>query len=239
MDKKAKFINFLESLKGKGENILIEAVKSGFQICFENDTVNNPNFRKWFGKSIVTDENGNPLVVYHRGYFNEDEDSVLSIDENGMHFGTKQAADERPSGKFVDDFLKDLEVEQDENGRWHWSSGSEESFNEEGFDDEEDARADAENVSKEMQENYEWEDESYPLSAVYLRIENPMKVSDQKDNWEGAIKKAKANGHDGIIYVNKFEDKGSLSFIVFDASQVKSVNNSGKFSDPNNILECQ
>jgi len=36
MNKKQKFKNFLESLKGSGQDTLIESVKSGFQACFEN-----------------------------------------------------------------------------------------------------------------------------------------------------------------------------------------------------------
>lgn len=34
---KTRFKNFLESLKGSGQNELIEAVKQGFQACFENE----------------------------------------------------------------------------------------------------------------------------------------------------------------------------------------------------------
>ena len=35
MNKKQKFENFLESLKGKDQDALIESVKSGFQACYE------------------------------------------------------------------------------------------------------------------------------------------------------------------------------------------------------------
>jgi len=37
MDNKQKFENFLESLKGKGHDTLIESVKAGFIACFENE----------------------------------------------------------------------------------------------------------------------------------------------------------------------------------------------------------
>jgi len=36
MNKKQKFESFLESLKGTGQDTLIENVKKGFQVCFEN-----------------------------------------------------------------------------------------------------------------------------------------------------------------------------------------------------------
>jgi len=34
-NKKQKFENFLESLKGNGQDTLIESVKQGFNVCFE------------------------------------------------------------------------------------------------------------------------------------------------------------------------------------------------------------
>lgn len=38
-DRELKFINFLESLKGHSQDSLIESVKKGFKICFENWSV--------------------------------------------------------------------------------------------------------------------------------------------------------------------------------------------------------
>jgi len=35
MNSKQKFENFLESLKGKDQDTLIESVKQGFRVCFE------------------------------------------------------------------------------------------------------------------------------------------------------------------------------------------------------------
>jgi len=37
MDKPKKFNSFLESLKGKGQDKLIESIKHGFHVCFENE----------------------------------------------------------------------------------------------------------------------------------------------------------------------------------------------------------
>jgi len=39
MNKKEKFESFLESLKGNGEDKLIESVKKGFQVCYENNPI--------------------------------------------------------------------------------------------------------------------------------------------------------------------------------------------------------
>ena len=40
-----KFKNFLESIKGNGQDVLIESVKKGFQACFESESNLIP-FRK-------------------------------------------------------------------------------------------------------------------------------------------------------------------------------------------------
>lgn len=37
MDKKQKFENFLEGLKGHGQDTLIENVKKGFDVCYESE----------------------------------------------------------------------------------------------------------------------------------------------------------------------------------------------------------
>lgn len=63
----------------------------------------SPYFKKWFGNSKVTDKEGNPLVVYHSGTFNEKTDipniyeTVEPVEELGMHFGTIDAAKFRES----------------------------------------------------------------------------------------------------------------------------------------------
>ena len=36
MNKNEKFMKFLESLKGQGQDVLIESVKTGFQVCHED-----------------------------------------------------------------------------------------------------------------------------------------------------------------------------------------------------------
>jgi hypothetical protein len=43
MDKNQKFKNFLESLKGKENDELIETVKTGFQACYENEDIESAN----------------------------------------------------------------------------------------------------------------------------------------------------------------------------------------------------
>jgi len=196
-----------------------------------------PEFRAWFGESKVVDDAGKPLRLFHSGTFDEQENVPVVVGSTGMHFGTRQAAEDRAGAASTDAWLRDLRVEE-QDGRWFWTSGSDDSFDirdEGGFDSEDDARADAEVFAvNQQQDSYE------PIyTEVFLSIKNPKRVADQRTDeaWTAAIAKAKAEGYDGLVYRNEFEDKGSDSYVVFAPTQIKSVNNRGTF-DPNdpNIL---
>lgn len=96
-----KFKNFLESLKGKGQDTLIESVKKGFNICFENEnwTVSDTENGKYLGPIEIQDKTGeyhnfevidtNDRIVFggatntgfiESGYLIKDND--FSLDEN-------------------------------------------------------------------------------------------------------------------------------------------------------------
>lgn len=198
-----------------------------------------PEFKAWFGDSKVVDAEGKPLVVYHSGLFDAEEDPIPRVGREGFHFGTRQAAEERDAGKRVDDFIKSIEVDEAENEfgepAWFWRADDIDSYDldPEGFSSAESAKAAAERFA--MNQDFT-EMEPMPLTPAFLSIKNPKRVPDQKDNWEPAIRQAKAEGHDGIVYRNEFEDKGSDSYIVFEPTQIKSATaNVGTFSpeDPN------
>jgi hypothetical protein len=202
--------------------------------------MDSPAFRKFFDGSSVVDEHGAPLIVYHNGSFDPAEDPVPSIGPAGMHWGTLEAAESRVAGKVVDDFISELKVDLDPHtARWHWQSGSVESFSyeEEGFKTEAQARGDAENyITTEVYEVAPPE-EFPPTTAAWLRITNPKRVPDQGRDWTHAIKQAKTEGHDGLVYLNLFEDSGSDSYVVFHPNQIKSVDNAGTFDTGNpNVL---
>jgi hypothetical protein len=86
--------------------------------------------------------------------------------------------------------------------------------------------------------------EVYP---VYLNIRNPKRVSDvpfDEDEWDGSQREwwdkqvaiAKAQGYDGLVYLNEYEDRDhpADSWIAFYPEQVKSATeNIGTF-DPDN-----
>lgn len=101
------------------------------------------------------------------------------------------------------------------------------------------------------------------LLPVYLSIRNPRRSKDCGGKWKGKIASAKAAGHDGIVYLNRYEGisvettlraqregvnldalsdaafrkfapEAQDSYIAFRPEQVKSaVGNSGNF-DPTN-----
>ena len=101
------------------------------------------------------------------------------------------------------------------------------------------------------------------LIPVYLRIVHPLRVADEiaseeatllnyfirerkrfptidldKARREGAYKAAQDAGYDGLVYRNGVEDRGRLSWVVFDANQVKSaISNTGDYSASPHIHE--
>jgi hypothetical protein len=190
------------------------------------------NFAEFFSDSQVVDTKGWPLVVHHCGTLDERDEVDLVVSEQGLHFGTLAAAQERDAGKRIDDFVAAIEVSEgiNEEGQpaWFWSSEGVDSSDMDlfGFSSAQLARTAAERFA--TQQDFS-QTEPMPITSAYLSVSNPKRMRDRRNNWSGAIAEAKAQGHDGIVYKNEFEDKGSDSWIVFSPSQVKSVNNKGLF----------
>jgi GNAT superfamily N-acetyltransferase len=63
-----------------------------------SDVTDSPAFRRWFGKSVVVDEDGAPLVVYHGTSADFETFRSLPQAHLGFHFGTSAAADEKLKG---------------------------------------------------------------------------------------------------------------------------------------------
>ncbi|MCC7230147.1 MAG: hypothetical protein IT203_07115, partial [Fimbriimonadaceae bacterium] len=202
-----------------------------------SDQTQTPAFERWFGDSKVVDAQGMPLRVYHSGMFDENEDGVPIIGDEGFHFGTITAAESRDLGKRVDDFIKDLKISQSENEngdmRWYWESEGTDSydFDPEGYDTADDAREAGERFAVEQ----DFQDtEPMPITEAFLSIQNPKRVPDQHGDWKATVAKAKAQGYDGLVYRNQYEDKGSDSWVAFYPTQIKSATgNTGAF-DPKN-----
>lgn len=221
------------------EELKEAALYRGFPMFSSVDIadINTSAFKKWFRDSKVI-SNGKPMVVFHHGSFDEDDEGIPN---GAMHFGTKQAAIERAYGKQADDAYEAVTTYQDEQGRWQWDDGagrtSEEwAYNfggDVGWEDEEGAlRSGRNQVMQEMEEMASYTDYNQigNMFAAFLRIENPKWVKDQMTNWGPAIEQAKSEGHDGIFYYNQAEDRGSTSYIIFNPEQVKSIRNKGMWS---------
>lgn len=187
----------------------------------------NEAFWRWFGNSVVRNADGSPQVVYHSGSFDETENPVLNT-RMGVHFGTKQAAMDRVVGKFVDDAVANAQIIKD-SGRYYLEEFEYPNAPSSGFRTKAAARG---WVAGEANNNVDYTDLDVTLTKAYLSIQRPKSVADQGTKWAPAVRQARSEGYDGIVYRNKYEDKGSLSFIVFSPSQIKSVRNRGTF-DPN------
>ena len=193
------------------------------------------NFDNWFKDSKVVGKDGKPLIVYHSGDFDENLNPIFNDSLQGIHFGTKAAAFDRFKGKPTEDFVKSADVyfSDQENG-WVWDSNGQESLT--SFGSEEAARQDLDAAALEVEANQEIDQDDFESNTtkVFLSIKNPKYTNiDAGSDWSEVIEKAKKQGHDGIIYTNKYEDPGSRSYIIFDSRQAKSVKNKGGY-DPTN-----
>lgn len=178
--------------------------------------------------------------VWHHGGFNAEENAVPIVGEEGMHFGTEEAARQRAYGKLVDDFIREGEVTFDDDiGAWFWSSQGVDSYDvagEEGFQNKGDAQDSLEQfASHEGEETGADASELGTFTKAFLKAGGAVKVDDQKDSWHKAVAKAKAAGASAIEYKNLYEDKNSTSYIVFDPNQIKSADPITRDADGNVI----
>tara|TARA_R110002110_G_scaffold158976_3_gene356611 strand:+ start:362 stop:10942 length:10581 start_codon:yes stop_codon:yes gene_type:complete len=210
------------------------------------------NFVEWFGDSKVVDAEGKPLVVYHTGSFRRATD----VPQEGMHFGTQAAAEQRQRDKeltWQNIQIIQVPVTKEERdagvGIWTYRVTDEigmPRLHPETYATEEDAKIAAQSELDELNElEVQSEDDGVLMTEAYLSMSNPKRVADVgvRDEWDAVSAQAKAEGHDGLIYVNEYEDKGSLSWVVFEPARVKSaeyLDNDGNFSaDEDGLLHQQ
>lgn len=204
------------------------------------------NFWRWFGDSKVVDDQGRPLVVYHGT-----TSDIEAFDRNRLGENT-QAESARAGFFFVDDasvaqsyahyaaVVRPVErlVEEanaaERKGDW----------------DEYDAKiAAAEELETALYDN-EARLRGQNVIPVYLKIEGPSELDAGGESFYGAqeevhstIRRAKRSG-DGAIFRNLDDDAGFANreanhFLVFDPTQIKSVNNRGTFdpADPRILFQ--
>ena len=88
------------------------------------------------------------------------------------------------------------------------------------------------NIESGQSREFGVDDSIYP---VYLSIKNPKRVIDAGDTtgWMQEIKRATAEGHDGLVYANNVEAVGD-SYVAFNPEQVKSATGNRGTFDPSN-----
>jgi hypothetical protein len=175
--------------------------------------------------------------VYHHGHFDPSYDAVPKT-QQGMHFGSEEAARQRAYDKQPDDERASIKADKDpDTGLWHWSTNSFDSFDfTDGFSSEKAAIQNAYDSIAEMHMNQDSEvDDLGVMTKAYLSLKNLKKVRDQGNDWQVAMQKAKQEGYDGLEYKNEFEDKGSTSYVIFNPEQVKSAD-PATYDDQGNLI---
>lgn len=188
-----------------------------------------PELAEFFRDTKVVDEQGNPLMVHHSGTFRTEEDEAFDT-EAGVHFGTLDAARARVGGKAVDDAIQSIETYQNDSGLWEFSINGLDYGGE--YESEAEAQEAAEDLAATTDVDLPWEDAEEGITSVYLNLKNPKYVGDQGNDWSEAIKLAKEQGYDGLIYRNLYEDAGSISYVAFYPEQIKHVDNLRPTADP-------
>lgn len=197
-------------------------------------------FKKWFGDSKVVDANGKPLVVYHGTARDVEQFDAARRGENtgaesaGMGFFFSDSP--RTAESYANFAATDAKIaalleeanKAEEAGDWDAYDAKVVEYEalDASFADPQ-ARLDGQNVV-----------------PVYLSIQNPLVVDAAGENAVGfdipaALRAAVHGGHDGLI-IRNLDDAAGLTneeaghYVVFEPTQIKSVNNVGTFdpSDP-------
>ena len=168
------FKNFVkgESSSNLYQSILNTGVSPEEATRLYNQT-KTPEFKEWFGNSVVKDENGEPLLVYHGTQSKENFDTFKAGSSTGMFFtDDKQYAADVRGGRVVGPF--------------------------------------------------------------FLKIEKPIEVEEEIDNDVVFENKDKGDGIIGVDYGQGLTSEGK-TFVVYNPNQIKSLNNTGQFSESHNI----
>jgi phospholipid N-methyltransferase len=201
-------------------------------------------FKAWFGDSKVVDENGDPLVVYHgtTNRFNEfDKTKTMDI---GIHFGTKEQANDFATKKGGHVFPVYLSVKNMLELDFDPTVVDGDQFMYRGFRYYEDT---LNRIIEEMGMGGSGNmnvDKALVLAeeADTFTEEASASEDDRLDGldeltipfWRALQDVMEEAGYDGYQYENQLEGDGGVSYSVFSPTQIKSaISNTGDF-DPSN-----
>lgn len=213
--------------------------------------------------SQVVDENKEPLLVYHSSSADFDTFDNSKSNEIGFHFGTKKAAIERflpekmaifedendIDGKIIEIPLEERRKELLNtnltlkpyflNIRNMVEGVDNIDYNPDGF------TYDDSDLKNYLEESTFSNDFKILVLTFYQKgkitydhvndILGENTVLGKKPSGPEGLRKALGNP-DGYWYINKKEDEGSTSYVVFDPNNIKSLFNNGEFSENDNTL---
>jgi len=156
-----------------------------------------PKFKKWFKESKAIDAEGKPEVMYHGGSFSAEYDKILATKGTlGVHFGTRNAALDRIGGKPVDDLIKEVRVEETDDGRFTFDipSLNLEPDETQVYDTKEEALEEGRTFAHQEAQDMNFDDmDAEGMTDVYLSIQNPLRLTDL-GSWDfGDVVKEVAN----------------------------------------------
>ena len=213
--------------------------------------------------SQVVTEDGEPLVVYHSSPYDFNTFDVNKSNELGFHFGTLKAALERfspgkivsfeddISGEIIDIPLEDRRKDLKSDGfivkpyflniRNMVEGVDNIDFDSSKLKDQEDG-----DLLKYLDEATYSNDFKRLVLAFYQKgkityddvnqiLTTESSILSSGVHGPQALRKALGNP-DGYWYKNSKEDEGSISYVVFDPNNIKSIYNEGGFTQDENIM---
>lgn len=188
------------------------------------------NFWRWFGNSVAIDVHGRPLVVFHGTDVDVDFEDFMPW----SHVGTSQAANDRLRHRFATEGRRVLPLyislqnplKVPDLGGWdayEWKTRMQPHWPEE--------------LKQYINEQFErWRNAAVGLTSANVAEQTR---AFRKQFLSGVQDILEREGYDGLAYQNEAEDVGSISYVAFRPSQLKSaIGNQGGFrTDRASILE--
>lgn len=193
------------------------------------------NFWRWFGDSKVVDEQGRPLVVYH----GSDVSGIEVFDNQANQTKQRQIGAEK--GYFFTDSKKVAErfrtpEQRKAESKYYAENTIREPVTEEKYDAQGRYLGSVHYTKTTLPES-----KNFGLYPVYLKAESVNEYSGEDigvgEERATALESAKQSGKDGVIIYKADTGAGIANeYIVFDSTQIKSVDNRGTYSsDTGNI----